>query len=507
MGTGAVLQLDGRRRALLTVSVMMASMLQAIDTTIANVALPRIQGSMSATQDQMAWVLTSYIVAVAIATPVVGWLAGQIGRRRVFLFSIAGFTATSLLCGLAQSLPQIVVTRLLQGLSGAALIPMSQAVMLDAYPPARQARAMTLWVMGTVMGPIIGPALGGWLTESYDWRWVFFINLPVGVLAWLGVAGSLPETTTPRSRFDAFGFVALSLGVGALQLLLDRGQRNDWFESRETWIEATIAAVTLYGFFVHMLTAPRPPFISPALFRDRNFVTGNVLVFVIGVVLFATLALLPTLMQDLLAYPVVTAGMIMAPRGMGTLSAMLIVGRLIARLGVRPTVGIGMLLTAVSLWQMSGFDLQMGAASFVWAGALQGLGVGLVYAPLAPLAFATLKPALRNEGTALFNLARNVGSSIGISVVESLLVRKTQLLHARLAEHLSPYDAATRSALAGTFAGPHGLARLNAWVTRQAAMIAYTNDFKLMMLLTLASMPLLLLLRPGAHASEVVAVE
>jgi len=285
-------EITGSRRAFITVSVMLASIMQSLDTTIANVALPRIQGSLSATQDQMAWVLTSYIVAAAIMTPLSGWLAGQIGRKRVFLYSVAGFTFASMLCGLAQSLPQMVMARLLQGLCGAALVPLSQAVLLDINPPARHARAMAVWVMGVTLGPIVGPALGGWLTENYNWRWVFYINVPFGILALLGILSFLPEAPIRRSRFDFFGFTALSLAIAGLQIMLDRGQLMDWFSSTEIRVEATIAAVALYLFIVHMLTTTRERFISPALFKDRNFLTGNFFIFIVGVVLFATLALL-----------------------------------------------------------------------------------------------------------------------------------------------------------------------------------------------------------------------
>src|ERR1700681_4402269 len=416
-------------RVLITLSVMLASIMQALDNTIANVALPRIQGSLSATQDQMAWVLTSYIIAAAIMTPLSGWLAGQIGRKRVFLFSVVGFTIASALCGLAQSLPEIVLARLMQGLCGAALVPMSQAVLLDINPPQNHAKAMAIWVMGVTLGPILGPALGGWLTENYDWRWVFYINVPFGVLAFLGILSFLPEAAIRKSRFDFFGFTALSLAIAALQIMLDRGQLKDWFGSTEIWIEATVAAVAFYLFVIHMLTTTQQRFVSPALFKDRNFLTGNVFIFIVGMVLFATLALLPPLLQDLLNYPVVTTGLVTAPRGVGTLVAMFIVGRMMGKIDIRLIIGTGFALTAVASWQMTGFDLQMDSAIVVWSGLAQGLGTGLVYVPLAAAAFATLTPALRNEGTAIFSLIRTLGGSIGISMVNTLMPGNTQVLH------------------------------------------------------------------------------
>jgi MFS transporter, DHA2 family, multidrug resistance protein len=501
-------EIDGPRRALITVSVMLASIMSSLDTTIANVALPRIQGSVSATQDQMAWVLTSYIVAAAIMTPLSGWLTGQIGRNRVFLYSVAGFTVTSMFCGVAQSLPQIVLARLFQGLCGAALVPLSQAVLLDINPPARHARAMSVWVMGVTLGPIIGPALGGWLTENYNWRWVFYINVPFGILAFLGILSFLPEAPIRRSRFDFFGFAALSVAIASFQIMLDRGQLKDWFSSTEIWIEATVAAVAFYLFVIHMLTTTKQRFVSPALFKDRNFVTGNVFIFVVGAVLYATLALLPPLLQDLLNYPVVTTGLVTAPRGAGTLAAMFIVGRLIGKIDMRLIIATGFGLAAVASWQMTGFDVQMDSTRVVWSGMLQGLGTGFVYVPLAAATFATLTPALRNEGTSIFSLTRNLGSSIGISVVNTLLTRNTQIMHATLGEHVSRYSSALHAQMpVGGSPSLRTLAGLNATVTEQASMIAYNNDFKLMMLLSLASMPLVFLMRRGTGTAKPVHIE
>jgi DHA2 family multidrug resistance protein len=499
--------IDGARRTFITISVMLASVIQTLDNTIANVALPRIQGSLSATQDQMAWVLTSYIVAAAIMTPLSGWLAGQIGRKRVFLYSVAGFTLASMLCGMAHSLSQMVLARLMQGLCGAALVPLSQAVLLDINPPARHARAMSMWVMGVTLGPIIGPALGGWLTENYNWRWVFYVNLPVGCLAFLGIASFLPKSPTRKSRFDFFGFTALSLAIAGLQIMLDRGQLLDWFSSTEIWIESAVAAVAFYLFVIHMLTTTERSFVSPSLFKDRNFLTGNVFIFIIGVILFATLALLPPLLQDLLNYPVVTTGLVTAPRGFGTLIAMVIVSQILGKVDIRLIIGSGFVLTAVSCWQMTGFDLQMDSTRLIWAGVLQGAGVGFVYVPLATATFATLSPALRNEGTAFFSLIRNIGSSIGISVVNTLLTRNTQIMHAVLGEHVNRYSPMLRAKLPPGGPSLHSLASLNATVTEQAAMIAYNNDFKLMMVLCFAAIPLLLLLRKGGGKVDPIHVE
>jgi MFS transporter, DHA2 family, multidrug resistance protein len=504
----AAVEIDGPRRALITVSVMLASILQTLDTTIANVALPHIQGSVSAAQDQISWVLTSYIVAAAIMTPLSGWLAGRFGRKRVFSMSIVGFTVASMLCGVAQSLPQIVLARLLQGLCGAALVPMSQALLLDINPPERHARAMAVWGMGIMLGPIIGPALGGWLTDNYDWRWVFYINVPFGILAFLGILSSMRETETHRSRFDVFGFTVLSVSVGALQLMLDRGQLKDWFSSTEICIESAVAAVAFYLFVVHMLTATRARFVSPAIFMDRNFLTGVTLMFVVGATLYATLALLPPLLQGLLNYPVLTTGLVTSPRGVGTLIAMFVSGRLMGKIDARLIIGTGFALTAFSLWQMTGFDLQMSSSTVLWSGFAQGLGTGFVAVPVSAAAFVTLARSLRNEGTAIFSLMRNLGSSIGISAVQALLTRNTQIVHAQLAEHVTPYNPLLQAQLHGQSPTVQSLAGLNATVTEQAAMIAYVDDFKLMMVLSLATLPLVLLMRKGnARAAEPLAVE
>jgi MFS transporter, DHA2 family, multidrug resistance protein len=493
----AAFDIPASRRALITVSMMMGSIMQVLDTTIANVALPHIQGSLSATQDQMAWVLTSYIVAAAIMTPLAGWLAGRLGRKRIFLFSIAGFTVASMLCGISQSLPEMILARLLQGACGAALVPMSQAVMLDINPPEKLARAMSIWITGVTIGPIAGPALGGWLTENYNWRWVFYINVPFGILAFLGSLSFMPESETKRSSFDFFGFATLSLAVGALQITLDRGQLKDWFGSTEIWIEAAIAATAFYLFVVHMFTTRKTRFLDPALFKDRNFLTGSVFIFTVGVVLYATLALLPPLLQELMNYPVVTTGLVTAPRGIGTLLAMLIVGRVSKLIDARWIIGIGFALTAFSGWQMTRFDLQMDAATVMWSGIAQGFGTGLVFVPLASSAFATLGTTMRNEGAAFFSLSRNLGSSIGISMVETLLTRNTQIAHASLAEHVTPFSPLVRARMPH-MADAHGLSALNAQVTQQAMMVAYDDNFKLMMWMALAAIPLVLLLRKGA---------
>ncbi len=495
-----------RNHAFITATVMAASIMQSLDNTIANVTLPHMQGTMSASQDQIVWVLTSYIIAVAIMTPTTGWLAGRFGRKRVFMSAIGGFTFASILCGAAQMLPQIVLFRLTQGAFGAALVPLSQAILLDINPTERHGRAMSIWGMGVIIGPIIGPILGGWLTQNYSWRWVFYINVPIGALAFLGTLSFLPETKLRATRFDFFGFATLSLAIGALQMVLDRGELKNWFGSTEIQVEAVVAALALYLFTVHMFTSSEP-FINRALLKDRNFIVGNVLVFILGVVLFATLALLPPMLQDLMNYPVLTAGLVIAPRGIGTLVAMQIVGRLIGKVDVRLLIGFGLTLAATSSEQMSHFSLQMDAMPVIWSGIIQGLGTGFAYVSLTTVAFATISPELRNDGTAMFNLMRNIGSSIGISVVQTLLTRNTQLAHSTLAKDISPYGLAMRHPqVAHQLTSMGGLRALNNEITAQASMIAYNDDFRLMTIITVIVIPLLLIVRKATRPEDSPAI-
>ncbi|MGA8225871.1 MAG: DHA2 family efflux MFS transporter permease subunit, partial [Xanthobacteraceae bacterium] len=359
-------------RAGITACVILATLMQALDTTIANVALPYIQGSVSASQDQIAWVLTSYIAAAAIMTPPTGYLAGRFGVKPLFLVCVAGFTVASMLCGMAQSLVEIVLFRILQGIFGAALVPLSQSVLLGIYPPERQGFAMALFGVGVMAGPVLGPVLGGWLTENYSWRYVFYINLPVGVLAFLGMLVFLPASGRKSvAKLDWFGFGTLSLAIGALQVLLDRGEQLDWFGSGEIWIEAIIAASAFYLFLVHTFTADAP-FVRPALFRDRNFAAGTLFIAIIGLTYYASMALQPPYLQGLMNYPVVTAGLVMGPRGIGTMAAMMLVGRLVGRLDTRLLLAIGLGLTAWSFYAMTGWTPDVSQTEIIVIGVVQG---------------------------------------------------------------------------------------------------------------------------------------
>ncbi|MEK1905288.1 MAG: DHA2 family efflux MFS transporter permease subunit [Pseudomonas sp.] len=490
------------RRAVITLSVMLATIMQALDTTIANVALPHIQGTMGTTQEQINWVLTSYVIAAAIATPLTGFLSSRFGRKRILIWSTVGFTITSMMCGAAQTLEQIVTFRILQGIFGASLVPLSQSLLLDTYPKEKHGSAMAMWGVGVMVGPILGPTLGGWLTEYYSWHWVFYINLPFGVLAWLGLATSVQESPIDTTRkFDYLGFTLLAIAIGAFQLMLDRGESLDWFASGEILIEGFLAGLCLYLFVVHTCTHPQP-FINPDMFRDRNLCMGLIFIFLVGIVLLATMALLPPFMQNLLGYPVLDVGYVLAPRGFGTMVAMLLVGRLISKVDPRPLIALGLLLTSLSLWEMTQFNLDSSSADIIRTGITQGFGLGLIFTPLTTISFSTLAPAFRNEGTALYSLLRNVGSGIGISIVITYLSQRTQINHAALTGYLTPFSQPLQLAVqAGVYDldTTAGLMKLDKEVARQAATLAYLQDFRLMMFITLAALPMTLLLRVPAR--------
>ncbi len=503
---------EAPNRAAITVCVILATIMQALDTTIANIALPYIQGSVSASQDQINWVLTSYIVAAAIMTPPTGFLAGRFGRKRLFVASVIGFTVASMLCGMAQSLVQIVLFRILQGMFGAALVPLSQSVLLDVYPKERQGFAMAMWGIAVMVGPVLGPVLGGWLTENYTWRWVFYINLPIGALTFLGIITFLPETEqNAGAKLDWFGFGTLSLAIGALQVLLDRGEQLDWFGSGEIWIEAIVAASALYLFLVHTFTA-HEPFVKPALFRDRNFAAGTLFIFIVGVTYLASLALLTPYLQSLMNYPIVTAGLVMGPRGIGTMGAMLIVGRLVGRVDTRLLLAVGLGLTAWSFYEMTGWTPDVSQTTIIVNGMIQGAGLGFLFVPLSTVTLGTLPPEQRTEGAGLYNLSRNIGSSVGISVVTSLLTQNTQVNHADIVQHVTAVNRVFESPTIAQFWNPFtdaGRAALDAMITRQAQIIAYIDDFKLLMIATLLVIPLLIVFKKpaGSGADHTVVVE
>jgi len=480
------------RRTLLTICTMTATIMQALDTTIANVALPYMQGSLSASADQISWVLTSYIVAAAVMTAPVGWLSDRFGRKKLFLFCVGGFTAASLLCALAQNIEQIVAFRLMQGMCGAALVPLSQSVMLDAYPIEQRGQAMGIWGVGVMLGPIMGPTLGGWLTENYSWHWVFLVNLPVGAITVLGLLVFMDETRRQAHlRFDWFGFIALAAGIGGMQLMLDRGEQLGWFGSPEIVAELIISIVGFYYFFAHSFTTPEP-FVRFAIFRDRNFLAGCFFMVIMGLMLFSSMALSAPFILNVLNYPIESAGWVLASRGVGTLFGMLIIGRLLRLVEARYLILIGLTLTALTMYQMTGFTADTSGRTIIMIGLVQGFGMGFVFIPLSTVAFLTLAPRYRTDGTSMLTLVRNVASSAGISVVIANLTNMTTTFHSQLAEHVTPFNDALQHPDVSRWmdlATDQGRALADQMVTLQAVIMAYANDFMLLTVICALSIP------------------
>ncbi|MEL0020720.1 MAG: DHA2 family efflux MFS transporter permease subunit [Rickettsiales bacterium] len=488
-------------RGLITASAILASMIYALDWTIASVALPHMQGTFSATQDQISWVLTSYIVTSAIIMPSTGWLSDRFGRRRLFLVSIVGFTVMSFFCGAVDSLEAEILMRILQGAFGAALIPVSQAIMLDIYPPEEHAKATALWGMGVVLGPVIGPTVGGWLTEHYTWRWVFYINIPVGLLAFLGCFLFLPDTERkPGRRFDWFGFLALAAAIGALQTMLDRGERLDWFNSVEIIVEAAIVGVGFYLFVIHALTV-RQPMVDLRLMRDRNYALGLIIAFLYGVLTLAPLVLMPPLLKELKDYPVIDIGLLLSPRGAGLMIAMTVLGRTAQHFDPRVLIGGGFVLLAVSSWAMAGWNLDIGHWEVLWTGCVQGVGAGMIVVPLGAVTFATLDPSHRTEAASMWNLIRSAGSSIGISVGIFFLTRMGATSRAELTEHVNPFNLMFElPQVAGRWSTEtlSDLARLDLEITRQAMMVGYIDVFYMFAFAAAIALPAVFLLAKPA---------
>jgi DHA2 family multidrug resistance protein len=487
----------GPRRTMVTICAMTATIMQALDTTVANVALPYMQGSLSASLDQVSWVLTSYIVASAIMTAPIGWLASRFGRKKLFIICATGFTIASVMCGASQDIGQMVFSRLLQGMFGAALVPLSQSLMLDAYAPHERTTAMSIWGMGVMLGPIMGPTLGAWITETYSWHWAFFINLPFGIVTVIGLALFMDETpVNTKMRFDWFGFAALATGIGSLQMMLDRGEQLGWFGSPEIVGWAVVAAFGLYYFFAHSLTT-NEPFVRFEIFKDRNFVGGCIFMAVMGGVLFSTLALVSPFLQQVAGYPIMTAGLLLAARGAGTLIAMTSVRRILLHVEARTLIIVGLSLTAYTLWGMTGFTNDTSPWTIVFYSMLQGFGFGLVFVPLNTVSFLTLPQHLRTDGTSMLTLIRNIASSIGISAVIAELTRNTTTNHARLSEHINPFNLALQFPdVSGIIdlSTDAGRALADQMVMLQAQILAYSADFWLIMMLTLASLPLALVI-------------
>lgn len=503
--TGAPLPLDDvpalpvRNTLLVMIGVMIASLLQILDTTIANVAIPHMQAALGATPDEISWVLTSYIVASAVAMPITGWLADRIGSKRLLILSTAGFVLASMLCGMAQDITQMVLFRALQGAAGAFIASLSQVAMLDINRPSRQPQMIAIWGMGVMIGPILGPIIGGWLTDNWNWRWVFFVNLPLGIVALAIMIAELPSRQLVKRRFDLFGFSMIAIGISALQLLLDRGNHIDWFESTEAWIYAIAIVSVAWIGTIHFRTMMNQPLFSRAVFANWNLLVAMFFTIAMGMVMFASMALMPSMLQRLFGYSVMGTGWVMMPRGLGTLVSMLMSGFLSRRrIDPRVVVVCGLVLTSLSFWQMAGWSLDVDKSHFVLSGFVQGMGLGLLFVPLNTSAFAMLPEALRTEASSLLNLSRSLGASIGIAITTALLSRSLQSSHSELASHVTSsmsalidFSAIDRFQQLGTTA----LTLIDAEVNRQAAMIAYVDNFQLMMWLSLAGLPLALLMR------------
>ncbi len=500
-----------RNRTLLTLAVMGATIIQILDSTIANVAIPHMQSSLGATRDTVTWILTSYIIASAVAMPVTGWLADRVGSRNLFVWSVMGFIITSMLCGLSANLTQMVVFRTLQGFSAAFIGPLSQTLMLDINPPSRQSKAMAMWGMGIMVAPIFGPMIGGWLTESYNWRWVFYINLPIGIPTIVILWWLLPSRPINKRTLDLFGFAMLALGLATFQLMLDRGGHVDWFESWEIRIEALVAISAIWMFAVHSSTAKRPLF-DRALLSNANFGMAAVMMTLLGFMMYAIFALLPPLLQTLFGYPVLDTGVLLAPRGVGVLISMFVAPRLTARFDARLIVACGFGVAAISMWLMMGWSLETPASQIVMNGFVQGLGMGLVFMPLNGIAFATVAPHLRTQATSVAYLLRSIGASAGISLTTAMLARNIQVAHEDLAGHVTASTISTIDASAMDRFGDYGEAALrmvDLEINRQATMIAYLDDFKLVMFIILAFIPLVALLKkpPPQPAKQNVAAD
>jgi MFS transporter, DHA2 family, multidrug resistance protein len=485
-------------RLMITFSVMSATLIQVLDTTIVNVALPHMQGELGATSDQISWVLTSYLVSSAICMPLTGYFADVLGRKRFLLICISGFVVASALCGISQSVVQIVLFRLLQGVFGAALVPLSQAIMADAYPPQERGKAMAIWGMGVMVGPILGPTLGGWLTEVASWRWTFYINLPVGLLSLFLASQFVPDTPRHERRMDWNGLGLLAIGVAGLQYLLDRGNQQDWFSATDIQWSAALAVIGLVAFVIYSMRLGARAVFDVRIFRDRNFAMACLIMAVMGLGMYGGLVLQPILLEGLLGYPIVTTGIVMAPRGIATAITMMANGRLVGIVDARLLVLAGIAISAIGSWMMTYYSLDISTINIVLPAFLQGIGLGLIFVPLSTIAYATLDRSRMAEAAGIYSLIRTTGSAIGISIVTTVLTHQTQIIWNELGAHINVYrDELTEYLrhlhLAPT--DPRGLALVARQVAQQARMGAMLDVFKLITLSYAFLLPFLLLLR------------
>jgi MFS transporter, DHA2 family, multidrug resistance protein len=504
---------------IVAIAVMFATFMEVLDTTVVNVSLPHIAGSLSASIDEATWALTSYLVANAIILPMTGWLASVFGRKRLLMASVTGFTVSSFLCGLAPNLGMLIVFRCLQGATGGAMQPLSQAVLLEAFPPQDRGKAMGFWGLGIVVAPIFGPVLGGWLTDNYSWRWVFYINIPVGIASLVMTRLFIFDPAYIRrmsQRIDYWGIGMLAVGIGALQIVLDKGQEDDWFSSSFITTLAIISAVTLVWLVVHELRT-EDPVVDLRVFKARSYAVGVFLMTVVGFVLYGSLVLLPIMLQTLLGYPPMLAGIAMAPRGIGSFFMMPLTGIMTGHFDPRKLLTVGVLVGGGSLLWLSGLNLQAGYWDIFWPQLIQGAGLSLLFVPLTTVSMDPIPRERMGNATSLFNLMRNIGGSIGIAVTGTMLARHQQATGSTLAAHVTPYDLATQSLFAQMKAGfmaagadavtatNRAYAALAGTVQRQAAMVSFVAIFQFLGILFLALLPLILLMKRPAHSANVPA--
>lgn len=491
-------------RLIITVPVLAASLLHSINMSSAYVALPQMQGNLSATPDQIGWVVTAFVLATAVGTILTGWFSQRFGRKVVFLGSIAGFTVTALMCAFADSLTELVVYRALQGFVSAPLLPVAQSIMLDTYPRERHGFAMSIWSMGMILGPVVAPTLGAFLTDEFGWRYIFYMNIPMGILAFFGILATLPDADSQARRMDWLGVITLIVGVSCLQLVLDRGERQGWFTSSEIVVEAALAALCLYIFVVHCLTA-RAPYLNMAMFKDRNFVIGLALIFAFGVAVFASLFILPLFMQNVQGYPVMTAGWVVSARGVGTMIAMLSGGFLADRFSGKYLILTGLIAVAFSNAWMTTWTAQVSMTEVVYLTIVNGFGMGIMWVSLATVTFSTLDSALRVEAASLFALVRSIGASMGTSAIVTMLTRSAQTNYVEMRAQITPFSEAFQGlGVSGAWdlQSSASLIALRSLVIGEARMIAFLNDFMLLVVVVIIPMPLVFLLRKsGAKKS------
>lgn len=483
-----------RQRFFLTIAVMASTIMQVLDTTIVNVALPQMQGQLGAAPDQISWVLTSYLVASAVMMPLTGFFSDLFGRRRHLLISIAGFVVTSMLCGMARNLEQIVIFRLLQGVFGAALVPLAQAVMVDSHTPEERPRAMSIWGMGVMVGPIIGPSLGGWLTEVLSWRWTFYINLPVGLLS-LALCRHVPDTVPRQRAMDWPGFVFLGLAIAGLQYFLDRGNSADWFNDTGICISAAVSLFGLLAFLFHLSRGTSHPLFSTGIFRDRNFVTSSIVITALGFGMYGAMVIQPTMLEGLMGYPTAAAGLVMAPRGVASMISMQLVGRVMNYFDARLIILFGMGLSALGNYECTHFSLDVNAWQIIFPSILQGLGLGFMMVPLSTMAMATLEKHLVSDASGLYSLLRTLGSSMGIAAISTLYSRASQANWQSLGGAINPFNSALQNYVAQSLLHLQ-MPALPEILYRQASMVAVVQAFWWITASFVFMLPLLLLLKP-----------